>query len=101
MSILILCAVAVRAEEVNVKYRGSVNLDPFHCADVARSSLIKRVCYQSAKSYLILGLNGVYYHWCGVPQSTVDAFMGAPSMGRYFNAEIKGKFICKEVGVPS
>ncbi len=33
------------AEAVYVKYRGSVNLAPFACEWIARSSVVKRLCY--------------------------------------------------------
>ena len=38
---------AARAESVYVKYRGNVDLDPFVCTEVTRSSFIRRVCYDS------------------------------------------------------
>ena len=91
----ILWPLAVGAEEVEVKYNGRVDLASLSCIDVSRSSFIKRVCYDKAKSYLIMRLNDTYYHWCAVPQQSVDALMTADSMGRYFNANVKGKFDCR------
>jgi hypothetical protein len=40
--------VEAHAETVNVKYRGPVDLRPFQCQDVTRSSLVRRVCYDRA-----------------------------------------------------
>jgi hypothetical protein len=93
---LVLWAACCVAEEVDVKYHKRVDLgSSFICSDIDRSSFIKRLCYDKAKSYLIMRLNQTYYHWCAVPQESVDALMSADSMGRYFNANVKGKFDCR------
>ena len=96
----------VHAESVEVKYRGSVDLRPFACSDVTRSSFIERVCYDKANQYLIIRLKGTYYHYCELPQSAVDALMSVESMGRYYNANIKGSgqdgpFDCRTHRVPN
>jgi hypothetical protein len=98
--LLLLCASPALAETVDVKYRGLLDLAPFACADVTRSSFIRRVCYDKAKSYMVISLNGTYYHYCSIPGGTVDALMAAPSMGRFFNAEVKGHFDCRLNPVP-
>jgi len=95
----------VQAETVEVKYRGSVDLRPFTCSDVSRSSFVERVCYDKANQYMIIRLKGTYYHYCELPQSTLDAFTSAESMGRYYNANIKGSgkdgpFDCRSHRVP-
>ena len=89
------------AESVNVKYRGIVNLGPFKCEDVSRSSLANRVCYDGREQYMIINLQGVYYHYCEIDAATVGQLLKADSMGRYFNASIKGKFDCRSKTVPS
>jgi hypothetical protein len=83
------------SEDVWVKYRGSVDLEPFDCTDVNRSSFIKRVCFNKAKRYMLIRLNDTYYHYCNIPESAVTALMGADSMGRFFNAQVKGKYNCR------
>jgi len=93
--ILLLCASPARAEIVDVKYRGRVDLASFACTDVIRSSFIRRVCFDTAKSYMVISLNGTYYHYCSIPASTVDALLGADSMGRFFNAQVKGQYDCR------
>ena len=60
-----------RSETVDVKYRGPVDLAPFRCTSVV------------------------------IDKSTVDAFNAAESMGRFFNASIKGHFDCRTGHVPS
>jgi hypothetical protein len=94
-------AIAAHAETVDVKYRGPVDLAPFKCTSIDRSSFIRRVCYDAANSYMIVQLNQTYYHYCDINSVTVDAFEAAESMGRYFNASIKGQFDCRTGHVPA
>ena len=54
---------------------------------------------------MVIMLKGTYYHYCEIGQSTVDALLGSQSMGRYFNANIKGSgsdgpFDCRTHRVP-
>jgi hypothetical protein len=89
-----------RLETVDVKYRGPVDLAPFKCTSIDRSSFIRRVCYDAAHSYMIVKLNETYYHYCDINSATVNTFNAADSMGRYFNASIKGHFDCRNGHVP-
>ena len=61
----VLIGAAAHAESVFVKYRGEVDLAPFDCSGVDRSSLVRRVCYDRRESYMIINLNGTYYRYCG------------------------------------
>lgn len=92
---------AAQAETVNVKYRGVVDLAPFQCESVSRSSLVTRVCYDRKEQYMVIGLQGTYYHYCEIDPGTVAALRGAESMGRFFNANIKGRFDCRTNRVPA
>jgi hypothetical protein len=87
---LLLFTGEVRSETVDVKYRGLVDLRTFECRDINRSSFIQRVCYDKAQSYMIIALNGTYYHYCELPNATFNALMSAPSMGQFYNQSIKG-----------
>jgi hypothetical protein len=78
------------AETVNVEHRGPVDLKPFVCQDIVRSSIVNRVCYDAAKQTMIVQLNSVYAQTCDVPEAARDSFLNAPSMGQYYNANIKG-----------
>lgn len=89
-----------RAESVDVKYRGEVDLKSFDCTDIARSSFIRRVCYDEANEYMLINLSGTYYYYCAIDDGTVSALLAADSMGRFFNASIKGNFDCRENRVP-
>jgi hypothetical protein len=96
------------AEEVCVKYHKCVSLSQFKCDDITRSSFIWRVCYAEPKRYMLiqLGRQKTYYHYCNVGPEVVAGFEGAPSMGRYYNANIRGTaqqhgpFDCRDHAVP-
>ena len=103
--IVLLFAAEARAETVDVKYRGPVDLKTFECNDISRSSFIQRVCYDKAQAYMIISLRGTYYHYCELPPATLNALMGAPSMGQFYNQNIKGwgpdgPFDCRSHKVP-
>ena len=104
--ILLLLTAEVGSETVDVKYRGPVDLKTFECRDINRSSFIQRVCYDKPQSYMIISLKGTYYHYCELPVAMFDALMGAPSMGQFYNQNIKGSgsdgpFDCRTHRVPS
>ena len=86
---------------VDVKYRGPVNLDRLSCGVIERSSFIRCLCYDPANAYMIVSLNGTYYHYCGIDKATVDSLKAADSMGRFFNASIKGHFDCRTGHIPA
>jgi hypothetical protein len=88
--LLLFLTAEVRSETVDVKYRGPVDLRTFECRDTPRSSFIQRVCYDKPQSYMIINLKGTYYHYCELPPVTFDGLMGAPSMGQFYNQNIKG-----------
>src|SRR6266403_1059718 len=88
--LLLLFAAEARSETADVKYRGPVDLKTFECRDINRSSFIQRVCYDKPQTYMIINLKGTYYHYCELPPVTFDALMGAPSMGQFYNRNIKG-----------
>jgi hypothetical protein len=103
---LLLFTTGAHSETVDVKYRGPLDLKTFECRDVNRSSFIQRVCYDRAKSYMLISLNGTYYHYCELPNATLNALMDAPSMGQFFNQNIKGSgsdgpYDCRTHRVPT
>ena len=92
---------ASHAETVHVRYQGPVLLDTFDCAPIKASRLVKRLCYDQARSYLVVDLDGTYYQYCAIDAGTVEAWRLAPSSGRFYNANIKGgAFDCRDHGVP-
>jgi hypothetical protein len=76
------------AETVDVQNRGAVDLTPFVCQDITRSSVVSRVCYDGATRTMIVQLNSIYSQYCGVPESVRDSFLDASSMGRYYKTNI-------------
>jgi hypothetical protein len=94
------------AEIVGVKDRGTVDLKPFICQDITRSSVIDRVCYDAESHRMLVQRHAVYYQHCDLPKDTLDAFLNAPSMGRYYRANIEvadggGPYACRTRKVPS
>ena len=78
------------AEIVDVEHRGAVDLTAFVCQDVTRSSLVDRVCYDATNQTMIVQVKTAYSQYCDVPKAARDSFLNAPSMGQYYNANIKG-----------
>jgi KTSC domain len=97
---IFIAAKGANAETVDVKYGGAVDLKPFACEEVTRSSFIRRVCYDAGNRYMLIKLNETWYHYCSIDAEMVNNFKGAPSMGRYFNSAIKGRFDCGTNHVP-
>lgn len=99
-ALFVLTAVSAQAETAFVKYRGPVALAPFACEQVSRSSFIYRVCYDVKNKYMLINLNGTWYHYCEIPQLVVTALLSADSMGRYYNANIKSQYDCRVHHMP-
>jgi hypothetical protein len=78
------------ADTVDVTDRGPVDLTPFACTDITRSSLLNRVCYDEAKQVAVVEVRSTYRQFCDVPKATLDALLNAPSMGQFYNARIRG-----------
>ena len=88
--IAFLLTAPVGSETAEIRDGGTINLATFECSDINRSSLIQRVCYDRAQRSLIVGIKGSYDDYCGLPPQTFANFMTAPSMGQFFNANIRG-----------
>jgi len=89
------------SEVVQVKYRGDVSLRPFRCTEISESSVVKRVCYDRSNRYMLINLNGTYYHYCGIDSDTVSNLLSADLKGRFYNVNIKQRFDCRMHPVPS
>ena len=79
-----------KPRSIDVRYLGPVNLKSYDCQDITRSSLIERVCYDEANRHMVVRRNAVHDQYCELPKDVVVAFLNAPSMGQYFNANIAG-----------
>jgi len=91
-AVLVAAPKGAHAETVFVKYRGALDLEPFDCEWITRSSLVKRLCYDRDQQYVVVNLDGTYYHYCAIPPHVVEAWSTAESMGRFFNQQVKGRF---------
>jgi hypothetical protein len=98
---LLTTAQAAMAERVYVKSRGEVDLAPFRCESVARSVNVQRLCYDEREMYVLVSLKGIWYHFCGVPPTTVSAWKKASSKGRYYNDNVQGHFDCHVTPAPT
>jgi hypothetical protein len=103
---LLVTAPWEEAEIVGVKDREAVDLKPFSCQDITRSSVISRVCYDTESRRMLVQRHAVYHPYCDLPKDTLDAFLNAPSMGRYYRANIedaggRGRYACRTHKVPS
>jgi hypothetical protein len=95
------------AECVTVKYRdGQVCLDTFKCSETSRSSFVRAICYDASKAYMLINLNGTWYHYCSVDGASVSKLVNAESIGRYYNqyfrsrGSVHGPFDCRDHPVP-
>lgn len=87
------------AQDVEVKYWGTVDLATYECMDTV-SSFVNKVCYDADKSHVVVMLRDTYYAYCKVDQATVDDWLNADSKGRFYNQNVKnsavnGRFFCK------
>lgn len=97
---LLLIASTAQAERVAVKFRGSLDLRHHKCTDVAKGNLIRRVCYNRAKHYMVLKLRDTYYHYCAVDPKTVAKLLSADWPEQYFDTAIRGHFDCRTHRLP-
>ena len=66
---------------------------------MATSSLIRRALYRPDEGELDLLLpGGRRYIYSNVPAEVADGFRAAESKGRFYNAEIRNRFPCREAG---
>jgi len=82
-------AAPIVSETVETGEHRLVDLKTFECRDITRSTMLRRVCYDPAQQHLIVAVNGAYDRYCGVAADTVERLLGAPSMGQFFNQNIK------------
>jgi hypothetical protein len=95
------------AECITVKYRDTpVCLNTFACTETPQSSFVREVCFDAAKSYMLIKLNETWYHYCAVDRASVENLIKAPSVGAYYNQNFRshglvhGPFDCRDHPVP-
>ena len=94
-----LATAPIVSETVETVDRRPIDLATFECRDISRSTVLQRVCYDRAQHNLVVATGGSYARYCGVAAETVDSLLGAPSMGQFFNRQIRreaagGRYDC-------
>lgn len=79
------------ADVVEVRNAGPVDLAPFVCTDITRSTVISRACYDETKRSAVIEVRSTYQQFCDMPKATFDALLDAPSMGQFYLKQIRGK----------
>ncbi len=100
---LIISSLAFADTSLHVKYRDTpVNVSGanFEFVDTAKSSLVTGAWFDASKGYMIIGLSGVNYHYCGLDHATWNQFKKADSFGKFYLQRIKGRFDCRINPVP-
>ena len=95
-----LAVTPIVSETIETGEHHLVDLGTSECRDITRSTVLQRVCYDRAQLDLIVASNGVYVRYCGVAADTVERLMAAPSMGQFFNRNLKreattGHYACR------
>ena len=87
---------------VKIKYRddkvniSASNFEPLNKSD----STVKGAWYDSSNEYMVIKFSGIYYHYCGMPNSAWRDFSSASSLYSEYQSGIKGNFDCRENPVP-
>jgi hypothetical protein len=84
-----LAAAPIVSETIETAEHRPIDLATFECRDISRSTVLQRVCYDRAQQNLVVAVDGRYDRYCAVAAETVDSLLGAPSMGQFFNRNIK------------
>jgi len=88
---------------INIKYRDvpvDIGHPRFEYLDTSKSSFVKGAWYDEDNSYMIINLQGTYYHYCGLPSNIWSSFKKADSFGTYYNKYIKSNYDCRCNYVP-
>jgi hypothetical protein len=89
---------------VQVKYRSDpvdVAAPYFKPLRDRNSSFVNAAWYDSDNRYMVIVLNGVAYHYCGLGSEVWSAFSTAPSRGVYYTQAIRGRFDCRVYQAPN
>ena len=101
---LILFVFSVHARDINVKYRHrAVDVDNGNFVEfnLKSSSLVKEIFYDQKTEYLLVRLKHTFYHYCSITVVTVNNWISSPSLGKYYNPNVKGNYDCRNYPVPS
>jgi len=88
---------------VNIKYRDDpvdIANERFEALDTSKSSVVRGAWYDVDNNYMVINLNGTYYHYCGMPIIAWTSLKSADSFGSHYNKYIKGSYDCRNNYVP-
>ena len=88
---------------VYVKYRDDL-VDIAHprweYLNTSKSSWVRGAWYDDNNQYMIIDLDGIKYHYCGMSASIWESFKSANSFGTFYNIYLKGSYDCRNYSVP-
>ena len=100
IALLIVGAAApARAETVDVRGRGPLDLKHFICEPIERS-FIRRVCHDQVNRYMVVQFGSTYSHYCDVGPDVAYELVQAESPSRFFNQVVRGRYGCQGAYVP-
>jgi hypothetical protein len=80
-------------EMVIVQSSEWLEIQDLECIDVTRSRVIRRICYDESTGYMLVDVAGRYHEFCGVDRTTLEQFVSATSITRFF-ARIRRNHPC-------
>lgn len=89
---------APAAESVMVAGHGAVDLAGFECIFIGRSARVSRLCHDAVRDMAIAEIGGRHVLFCDMTRELVDAWLAAPSMGRFHAALLDGHHRCEAPG---
>jgi hypothetical protein len=91
-----------------VKYRDApVCSDTFVCTETPQDSVVREVCFDAARSYMLIKLDETWYHYCSLDRGSVENLIKAPSIYNYYkqhfrsHGSVHGPFDCRDHPVPN
>jgi len=100
-SVLIAATAIFEMRMAPVRGRTDADMSAFDCTDITESKLLKRVCYDAARRYLLADVAGRYYANCNIDAATVDGLLEAESVPTYYLTEIRAGHKCKAADLPA
>jgi len=89
---------------ITVKYRdGQVDIANSRWDKLDKSdSDVRNAWYDNDNQYMIIDLNGTYYHYCSMPESAWSSFSNteSSSLDSYYSDNIKGEYDCRNNPIP-
>ena len=76
--------------KVSTSNTAARSISPPSLARGSPHSFVHRACYDRANAYMPIKLRGTYYHYCKIDAATVERLLAAESVGRFYDANIKG-----------